>query len=56
MYCEVSALYATADRTSRYSEWRQLYDDLLRLGAPAPPRDKLATHQRMMRTYTVFQR
>ncbi|GLC60041.1 hypothetical protein PLESTB_001566900 [Pleodorina starrii] len=56
VYSEVTALYATADRTSRFSEWRQLYDDLLRLAAPAAPRERLTTHQRMMRTYTVFQR
>ncbi|GIL79063.1 hypothetical protein Vretifemale_8467 [Volvox reticuliferus] len=56
VYSDVTALYATADRTSRYSEWRQLYADLLRLAGPATPQERLATHQRMMRTYSVFQR
>lgn len=56
MYSEVTALYATADRTSRFSEWRQLHDDLLRLAAADETRGLLATHQRMMRTYAVFQR
>ncbi|EFJ42419.1 thioredoxin-like protein [Volvox carteri f. nagariensis] len=56
VFSEVTALYASADRTSRFSEWRQLYGDLLTLAAPAPSRELLATHQRMMRTYSVFQR
>ncbi|GFR42686.1 hypothetical protein Agub_g3497 [Astrephomene gubernaculifera] len=56
VYSRVTSLYAHADRTSRYSEWRPLHADLLRLAAPAPAAQRLATHQRMMRTYTVFQR
>ncbi|GLI65949.1 hypothetical protein VaNZ11_009630, partial [Volvox africanus] len=56
VYSDVTSLYATADRTSRYSDWRQLYADLLRLAAPVTPLERLATHQRMMRTYSVFQR
>ncbi|KAG2434538.1 hypothetical protein HYH02_012205 [Chlamydomonas schloesseri] len=57
VYLALTRLFATADRTSRYSEWRLLQADLLRLAAPgAGPRERLATHGRMMRTYSVFQR
>eukprot|EP00198_Chlamydomonas_reinhardtii_P012002 XP_001701339.1 predicted protein [Chlamydomonas reinhardtii] len=53
VYLALTALFAAADRTSRYSEWRLLQADLLRLAAPGSgPRERLATHGRMMRTYS----
>ncbi|KAG2491029.1 hypothetical protein HYH03_010477 [Edaphochlamys debaryana] len=54
LYGELVALYARADRTSRFSDWRPLAEELLRLAAPGSAAERLAVHGRMVRTYSVF--
>ncbi|KXZ51842.1 hypothetical protein GPECTOR_11g280 [Gonium pectorale] len=56
VFTEVSRLYTPAARRSRVSEWRPLAADLVRLAEPRPASERLAEHQRIMRTYSVFQR
>lgn len=53
---EANNLFKRHDRSSRFSEWPSLRADLQALARPADPSVLLAVHQRMVRTYKVFQR
>lgn len=53
---EAAQLFKRHDRTSRYSEWPRLKDDLRALALPASAEQHLAVHARMLRSFKVFQR
>jgi hypothetical protein len=53
VYRRAVAVYRLRDRTSPFSEWPQLQQDLLELARPAEPQWRLLVHKRMMSTYTV---